>query len=192
MNQIGQALMNVGWLTAIVGVVPTVIALGAAWFTRVQANAARQQVKAANDQAQAAMDQVKLARDQLRVVASSAETTAKQAEAYTASQSATAWRNQIFDLHDRGLSPGQIRYIMHLEDGGAGYEGWNGRIDDIVANLPPSPSAAGTEASLPPVMSCDQMPYDRNSCTGPCQETARRSGCAAFRATDSWSPVDEA
>ncbi len=49
--------------------------------------------------------------------------------------SAIAWRDQVIALHDRGLTPAQIREIMLLEDGGAGYEASNGRIDDIVRNL---------------------------------------------------------
>ncbi|MGW7468645.1 hypothetical protein ACWGJT_29310 [Streptomyces xantholiticus] len=50
-------------------------------------------------------------------------------------QSAIAWRDQVIALHDRGLTSAQIREIMLLEDGGAGYEASNGRIDDIVRNL---------------------------------------------------------
>jgi hypothetical protein len=49
--------------------------------------------------------------------------------------SAIAWRDQVIALHDRGLTPAQIREIMLLEDGGAGYEASNGRIDDIVRNV---------------------------------------------------------
>jgi hypothetical protein len=62
----------------------------------------------------------------------------QQAELFAGAQAAIAWRSQVLDLHDRGLAPEQIRYIMHLEEGGAGYEGWNGRIDDIVGNVPRS------------------------------------------------------
>ena len=51
---------------------------------------------------------------------------------------AIAWRDQVIALHDRGLSPAQIRAIMLLEDGGEGYERSNGRIDDIVAAIPRS------------------------------------------------------
>lgn len=202
MNRIIQDLMTVGWRVAIVGSIPTVIALIAALYARAQAKAAKQQVevakdqaRAANDQARAAIDQVELARNQLQVAAGSAEKAAQQAEAYAGAQSAIAWRDQVFALHDRGLRPGQIRYIMHLESGGAGYEGWNGRIDDLVANLPlPSapPSAAGTAASAAHVVSCDLMPRDRDSCTGPCQETLRHSGCAAFRLNDIGSPNESA
>ncbi|MCB5168808.1 hypothetical protein LG634_28805 [Streptomyces bambusae] len=46
-----------------------------------------------------------------------------------------AWREQVFALHDRGLTPEQIRRIMLLEDGGSGWERGNGRIDDIVRDL---------------------------------------------------------
>jgi hypothetical protein len=200
MDQIILGLVETGWLTAHVDLVPTAIALAAALFALLQANAAKQQVKAAKeqvivakDQARAAMEQVEVARSQLQVVASSAEEAAKQAEAYAGAQSAIAWRDQVFALHDRGLSPGKIRYIMHLEDGGGGYEGWNGRIDDVVCNLPSAPlSAAGTAASAAHGVSCDQMPRERYGCTGPCQETARHSGCEAFRLADSGSPNESA
>ncbi|MCQ0023800.1 hypothetical protein M4914_13140 [Streptomyces somaliensis DSM 40738] len=50
--------------------------------------------------------------------------------------SATAWREQVIALHDRGLTPEQIRRIMELEDGGEGYERGNGRIDDILRDVP--------------------------------------------------------
>jgi len=50
--------------------------------------------------------------------------------------SAIAWREQVIDLHDRGLTPEQIRRIMELEDGGDGYEEGNGRIDDILRDVP--------------------------------------------------------
>lgn len=49
---------------------------------------------------------------------------------------AIAWREQVLELHDRGLTPQQIRAIMLLEDGGEGYERSNGRIDDILAEVP--------------------------------------------------------
>lgn len=51
-------------------------------------------------------------------------------------QAAIAWRQQVFDLHDRGLSAGEIRYIMYCERGGKGYESGNGLIDDIIHNVP--------------------------------------------------------
>ena len=111
-----------------------------------------------------------------------AATTAKQAELYAGAQSATAWRQQILDLHDRGLTPGQIRYLMHLEDGGAGYEGWNGRLDDILRGLPPATQASNDRRASTP--ECHTMPATRDGCTGPCQEALRASGCLDFRAAD--------
>ncbi|MFJ4832271.1 hypothetical protein ACIP79_20560 [Streptomyces sp. NPDC088747] len=53
--------------------------------------------------------------------------------------SAIAWREQVLGLYDRGLSAEKIRRIMLLEDGGAGYEASNGRIDDILREMPPRP-----------------------------------------------------
>ncbi|MER5429616.1 hypothetical protein [Streptomyces sp. NPDC002588] len=53
---------------------------------------------------------------------------------------AIAWRDQVIALHDRGLSPEEIRAIMLLEDGGEGYERANGRIDDILSAIPRSGS----------------------------------------------------
>ncbi|MFE2266127.1 hypothetical protein [Streptomyces griseosporeus] len=53
--------------------------------------------------------------------------------------SAIAWRDQVIQLHDRGLTAEQIRRIMLLEDGGAGYEASNGRIDDILRGIPRRP-----------------------------------------------------
>ncbi|MEV5933163.1 hypothetical protein AB0L56_10545 [Streptomyces sp. NPDC052079] len=50
--------------------------------------------------------------------------------------SAIAWREQVVGLHDRGLTPEQIRRIMELEDEGEGYEEGNGRIDDILRDVP--------------------------------------------------------
>jgi hypothetical protein len=51
-------------------------------------------------------------------------------------EAAIAWRNQVIDLHDRGMSPEQIRRVMLLEVGGEGYEPSNGHIDEIVAEIP--------------------------------------------------------
>ncbi|MFF4401500.1 hypothetical protein [Streptomyces sp. NPDC001480] len=47
-----------------------------------------------------------------------------------------AWREQLIALHDRGLSPEQIRRIMLLEPGGEGYEPGMGRIDAILRDIP--------------------------------------------------------
>ena len=111
-----------------------------------------------------------------------ARTSAEQAEAYAGAQSAISWRDQVFHLHERGLTPGQIRYIIHLEDGGARYEGWNGRIDDLVRNLPPPARpdvAIATDGQER--LSCDAMPDSRDGCRGPCKETLRATGCSRFR-----------
>lgn len=62
-------------------------------------------------------------------------------------QSAIEWREQVFDLHDRGLNPGEIRYIMYLEHGGQGYEKENGLIDEVVRNVP---RRVSTDLSDPP------------------------------------------
>jgi hypothetical protein len=118
------------------------------------------------------------------VASKSARTTAKQAELFAGAQSATAWRSQVFKLHDKGLTPGQIRYIMHLENGGAGYEGWNGRIDDLVQALPRTASAGGAFSSTTDIPSCDEMPITRDGCTGPCKATIRDSRCEEFRLLD--------
>ncbi|WP_405973578.1 hypothetical protein OG496_33400 [Streptomyces sp. NBC_00988] len=53
--------------------------------------------------------------------------------------SAIAWRDQVIELHDRGLTAERIRRIMLLEDGGAGYEASNGHIDDILRGMPRRP-----------------------------------------------------
>ncbi|MEV6106417.1 hypothetical protein AB0M28_17090 [Streptomyces sp. NPDC051940] len=64
-----------------------------------------------------------------------------QAYAVDGASSAIAWRDQVIALHDRGLTPDQIREIMLLEDGGEGYERSNGRIDDIVSAIPRRPAS---------------------------------------------------
>jgi hypothetical protein len=56
-----------------------------------------------------------------------------------AAQVALRWREQVLALHDRGLSPEEIRWIMCCEDGGAAYEERNGIIDEIVGNVPRVP-----------------------------------------------------
>jgi hypothetical protein len=52
------------------------------------------------------------------------------------SQSAIAWRQQLFDLHDRGMSVQQIREVMSLEEGGEGYERTIGKVEEILRNVP--------------------------------------------------------
>jgi hypothetical protein len=112
----------------------------------------------------------------------SARASAEQAEAYAGAQSAISWREQVLQLHDRGLTPGQIRYIMHLEHGGAGYELWNGRIDDLVHDVPARAVRSATSADADPALhSCDVMPSTRSGCSGPCTQSVRASGAEAFR-----------
>ncbi|MQY16404.1 hypothetical protein SRB5_66030 [Streptomyces sp. RB5] len=62
-----------------------------------------------------------------------------QAYAIDGAGAAIAWREQVIALHDRGLTPDEIRSIMLLEDGGEGYERSNGRINDILAAVPRCP-----------------------------------------------------
>jgi len=113
-----------------------------------------------------------------------AKKTTMQASAFGGSQAATAWRDQVFKLHDKGLTPGQIRYIMHLEDGGAGHEGWNGRIDDLVQGVPRTVSTSGASLNTMYMPSCDEMPATRDGCKGPCKDTIRESKCEEFRKYD--------
>jgi hypothetical protein len=62
-----------------------------------------------------------------------------------AAQVALRWREQVLALHDRGLSPEEIRWIMCCEAGGAAYEERNGIIDEIVGNVPRVPPAGMVE-----------------------------------------------
>ena len=62
--------------------------------------------------------------------------TVEQNYALTGAQTAIAWRDQVLALHDRGLSPAQIRALFLLEDGGAGYERAHGRIEDVLRDIP--------------------------------------------------------
>ncbi|MDG6102057.1 hypothetical protein Daura_45010 [Dactylosporangium aurantiacum] len=155
----------------------------AAVFALVQAAAARKQSRSAQDQVELMRQQLVLAERQLAVQVDSARLSVQQAEAYAGAETAIAWRDQVLAFHDRGLTPGQIRYVMHLEHGGAGYEGWHGRIDDIVRGLRPAGGAASTAAP-----SCDEMPDTREGCTGPCRATVEDSGVARFRDLDTGSP----
>jgi hypothetical protein len=59
---------------------------------------------------------------------------------FAGASAAIAWRQQVLDLYDRGLEPEQIRAIMLLEDGGAGYEASNGSIDAILREVPRLPA----------------------------------------------------
>jgi hypothetical protein len=60
----------------------------------------------------------------------------KLAIAHAGAQSAMAWRDQVIALHDRGLEPEEIRWIMYCEDGGHDYETGNGIIDEVLCNVP--------------------------------------------------------
>ena len=55
---------------------------------------------------------------------------------FSGAMAAIAWRDQVFALHDRGLTAEQIRAIMLAESGGEGYEAGNGSIDTILKDLP--------------------------------------------------------
>ncbi|MGY1823262.1 hypothetical protein [Geodermatophilus sp. SYSU D00079] len=57
----------------------------------------------------------------------------------SAAEVALRWREQVLALHDRGLSPEEIRWIMCCEDGGAAHEERHGIIDEIVGNVPRVP-----------------------------------------------------
>jgi hypothetical protein len=170
----------------VISIVGACAALLAAFF-------AYRQARAAGDQATAANKQVKAAEEQARSADEHAKRAAKQSEDYVGALSAIAWREQVLFLHDRGLAPGQIRYIMHLEDGGQGYEGWNGCIDDIVRNIPrPQSTFKKNTIDGSEIMACDAMPLTDESCTGPCQKTLQNRGLLVFRATDSESPNQSA
>lgn len=170
----------------VISIVGACAALLAAFF-------AYRQARAAQDQANAAKEQLRAAEEQARSADEYAKHAAKQSEDYVGALSAIAWREQVLSLHDRGLGPGQIRYIMHLEDGGQGYEGWNGCIDDIVRNVP-RPQSAFKQSAIDgsDILACEAMPLTDGSCTGPCQKTLRNRGLVVFRATDSESPNQSA
>ncbi|HYN95216.1 MAG TPA: hypothetical protein VES42_15320 [Pilimelia sp.] len=167
-------------MTLFVSVVSAVIAGLSAAFAFVQAAGTRKQVREAAEQRA-------IAERQLALTVAAAEKSARQAEHYAGAQSAISWRDQVFALHDRGLAPGQIRYLMHLESGGAGYEGWNGRIENLVGGLSPS-----TDPSRHTVPSCTEMPLTRDGCTGPCRAALQQSGTNQFRASDIGSPNETA
>jgi DNA-binding transcriptional MerR regulator len=72
---------------------------------------------------------------------------------YSGAQAAIAWRQQVLDLHDRGLTPEQIRRIMELENGGTGYENGNGSIDEILRDVPRTVAVEGPPS--PPLSALD-------------------------------------
>ncbi|MGY1636633.1 hypothetical protein ACI78V_08255 [Geodermatophilus sp. SYSU D00742] len=59
---------------------------------------------------------------------------------------ALQWREQVLALHDRGLSPEEIRWVMCCEAGGAAYEERYGIIDEIVGNVPRVPPPGMVES----------------------------------------------
>src|SRR5438445_684925 len=69
----------------------------------------------------------------------------RQNSAIVGAQSAIEWRTQVIDLHDRGLTPTQIRRIMLLEDGGEGYEAANGTIEEVLRDIPRRASGQAAE-----------------------------------------------
>ncbi|MGY1703596.1 hypothetical protein ACI79C_03410 [Geodermatophilus sp. SYSU D00697] len=54
---------------------------------------------------------------------------------------AIRWREQVLALHDRGLSPDEIRWILCCADGGVRDEERNGIVDEVVGNVPRVPPA---------------------------------------------------
>ena len=118
-----------------------------------------------------------------------ARVAASQSEKYEGAQSAIAWREQVFALHDRGLSPGQIRFIMHLEDGGPGYEGWNGGNDDLVRDMPRvSTGGGGDGRGINGMLSCPKMPVAGDACRGWCVDALRKSGCIRVSVNETAAP----
>jgi hypothetical protein len=54
---------------------------------------------------------------------------------------AIRWREQVFALYDRGLSPEEIRWVLCCADGGARDEERHGIIEEVVGNVPRVPPA---------------------------------------------------
>jgi len=83
--------------------------------------------------------QKELAGKQVALSERTAKVQHELAIAHSGAQTAMEWRNQILVLHDRGLEPDEIRWIMCCEDCGIGHEEWNGFIDEVVGNVPRVP-----------------------------------------------------
>ncbi len=83
---------------------------------------------------------------QQNLTARTAATEQSLAIAHAGAQTAMAWRDQVLLLHDRGLSPGEIRWIMCCEDYGIGHEEGNGIIDEVIDNVPRVPPPGMTDA----------------------------------------------
>lgn len=67
--------------------------------------------------------------------------------AFAGAQAAMAWRQQLLDLHDRGMTVEQIRSVFALESGSEGYERENGDLVEILRHVPrrtaPAPGRRG-------------------------------------------------
>jgi hypothetical protein len=73
------------------------------------------------------------------LAARTAATEERLAVSHAGAQTAMAWRDQVLLLHDRGLDPEEIRWIMCCEDHGIGHEDYNGIIDEVIGNVPRVP-----------------------------------------------------
>jgi hypothetical protein len=156
----------------------TGVAVVAAFFAFSQARASKEQAAAALDQLKEAHAQSKLAQEQLTLAQQSAEQRRRETEAFAGSQTAIAWRDQVLRLHDRGLTSGEIRFMMHLEEGGLAYEEWNGPIEELLRNV-----SALTSMSARPAQS-DQFcgPVDPgHDCAGSCRTVLEHRGYSAYR-----------
>jgi hypothetical protein len=79
------------------------------------------------------------ASNQIRLARRTARRSEELAIAHSGAQTANVWRTQVLALHDRGLEPDEIRWIMCCEDEGIGHEEGNGIIDEIIGNVPRVP-----------------------------------------------------
>lgn len=80
--------------------------------------------------------QYQLARKQFELSQTVARRQEEMAIAHAGAQSAMAWRDQVIALHDRGVEPEEIRWIMYCEEGGEAYESGNGIIEEVLRNVP--------------------------------------------------------
>ena len=88
-----------------------------------------------------------LAEKQYQLGVTQRELTERLAVAHAGAQTAMMWRDQVFMLHDRGLDPDEIRWIMCCEHYGVGHEEMNGIIDEVVGNVPRVPPDGMQHAS---------------------------------------------
>ena len=77
--------------------------------------------------------------EEVELTARTAKVEQELAIAHSGAQTAMVWREQVLRLHDRGLEPEEIRWVMCCEDGGTGHEEWNGIIDEVIGNVPRVP-----------------------------------------------------